>query len=309
MGEIEGIGTTDYRAQKVYGTWYFLKRYQVPYTFLFPSFVLTLIFLVFPIVSGLLLSLQQSTLGGEARFVGVGNFTLLFREARFLNNMRLSLLYVLGNLSLSVPLAYSAAILITSPELRGISVFRALFLLPFITAPVVSSVIFLSLTDASSGPMTFLLARILGNRPVILANPTLAMWTIVGHSFWRSFSFIMLFLAAGITAIPLELYEAARVDGASSWQLFSKITFPLTKVHLALSMLIITMWTLQDAETVYALTRGGPGYSTEVLAVRLFKDAFVNFNLNLGAAIGMILLGISLIFMLVYLRLMARGET
>lgn len=99
------------------------------------------------------------------------------------------------------------------------------------------------------------------------------------------------------------------MDGASSWQLFSKITFPLTKIHLALSMLIITMWTLQDAETVYALTRGGPGYATEVLAVRLFKDAFVNFNLNLGAAIGMILLGMSLIFMLVYLRLMTGEET
>jgi ABC-type sugar transport system permease subunit len=69
-------------------------------------------------------------------------------------------------------------------------------------------------------------------------------------------------------------------------------------------MLIITMWTLQDAETVFALTRGGPGYSTEVLAVRLFKDSFINFNLNLGATVGVILLSISLLFMIAYLRLM-----
>ncbi len=286
----------------------YLARYRMPYLFLAPTVVLVLLFLVLPIISGIVISFQQTTLSGETSFVGFDNFKLLFREERFLNNLRLSLIYVLGNLVLSVPLAYFAAILITSPEMRGISIFRAIFLLPFITAPVVSSVIFLSLTDASSGPITLLLQQITGTRPVILADPNLAMWTVIIHSFWRSFSFIMLFLAAGIATVPTELYEAARVDGASSWHLFSKITFPLTKIHLALSMLIITMWTLQDAETVYALTRGGPGYSTEVLAVRLFKDAFVNFNLNLGAAIGIILLIISILFMIIYLRLM-RVET
>ncbi len=302
MSITPSLPVSEKRSNK-YGIRY-LARYRMPYLFLAPTVVLVLLFLVLPIISGILLSFQQTTLSGETSFVGLKNFKLLFREERFLNNLRLSLIYVLGNLALSVPLAYFAAILITSPEMRGISIFRAIFLLPFITAPVVSSVIFLSLTDASSGPITFLLQRITGTRPVILADPTLAMWTVIIHSLWRSFSFIMLFLAAGIATIPMELYEAARVDGASSWYLFSKITFPLTKIHLALSMLIITMWTLQDAETVYALTRGGPGYSTEVLAVRLFKDAFVNFNLNLGAAIGIILLLISILFMIIYLRLM-----
>ncbi|MEM1875036.1 MAG: sugar ABC transporter permease [Candidatus Hadarchaeales archaeon] len=250
------------------------------------------------------MSFQESTFVGEVHFVGLKNFNLLLREARFLNNLRLSIIYVLGNLSLSTPLAYVASLIITSRDMKGLPLLRGIFLLPFITAPVVSSVIFLSLTDAASGPVTILIEKITGERPVILATPSLAMWTIIFHSFWRSFPFVMLFLAAGMTAIPDELYEAARVDGATSWHLFKFITFPLTRIHLALSMLIVTMWTLQDAETVFALTRGGPGYSTEVLAVRLFKDSFVNFNLNLGATTGVILLGISLFFMVVYLKLM-----
>jgi multiple sugar transport system permease protein len=277
---------------------------RLAYLFLMPSVLLMLLFLIFPLLSGIVMSLQESTFAGEVSFVGLKNFRLLLREARFLNNLKLSITYVLGNLSLSIPLAYIAALIITSQDLRGLPLFRGVFLLPFITAPVVSSVIFLSLTDASSGPVTLLIERITGERPVILATPSLAMGTIIFHSFWRSFPFVMLFLAAGMTTIPNELYEAARVDGATAWHLFRFITFPLTRIHLALSMLIITMWTLQDAETVFALTRGGPGYSTEVLAVRLFKDSFINFNLNLGATVGVILLSISLLFMIAYLRLM-----
>lgn len=277
---------------------------RLAYLFLAPSAFLMLFFLVFPLFAGILMSFQESTFVGEVHFVGLKNFNLLLREARFLNNLRLSIIYVLGNLSLSTPLAYVASLIITSRDMKGLPLLRGIFLLPFITAPVVSSVIFLSLTDAASGPVTILIEKITGERPVILATPSLAMWTIIFHSFWRSFPFVMLFLAAGMTAIPDELYEAARVDGATSWHLFKFITFPLTRIHLALSMLIVTMWTLQDAETVFALTRGGPGYSTEVLAVRLFKDSFVNFNLNLGATTGVILLGISLFFMVVYLKLM-----
>jgi len=133
------------------------------------------------------------------------------------------------------------------------------------------------------------------------------MLTIIGHSFWRSFSFVMLFLAAGIATIPTEIYEAAKVDGAGVWARFRSVTFPLTKMHLAIVLLIITMWTVQDAETVYALTGGGPGYSTEVTAVRLFKDAFINFNLSYGATIGVFLLMLSAVFMVLYFNLMMRG--
>jgi ABC-type sugar transport system permease subunit len=163
------------------------------------------------------------------------------------------------------------------------------------------------MVDPSFGPISALLEMITGERYIILADSTLAMLTIIGHSFWRSFSFVMLFLAAGIATIPAEIYEAAKVDGAGAWARFRSVTFPLTKMHLAIVLLIITMWTLQDAETVYALTGGGPGYSTEVTAVRLFKDAFINFNLSYGATIGVFLLMLSAVFMVLYFNLMMRG--
>jgi len=209
---------------------------------------------------------------------------------------------VFGNLLLSLPVAYVAAIILT-PKLKGQKFFRGFFLIPWIIAPVVSAVMFRSLVDPTSGPVSFFLEKILGSQSIILADPKLAMFTVICHSFWRSFPFMMLFLSAGIATIPKEIYEAAKVDGVSRWAQFRYITFPLTKIHLAIILLIITTWTLQDAETVYALTEGGPGYSTEVMAVRLFKESLINFDLNTGAAIGIILVLLSVIIMLIYLKL------
>ncbi len=289
------------------GGLYIFWEYKLPYLFLLPSVVLLIFFLAAPLISGIYMSFQKISLKGVSEFVGFKNYHLLLGEGRFRNNLLLSVLYVLGNVGLSVPLAYAAAFLITG-KLRGTQFFRAIFLIPFIVAPVVSAILFRSMVDPSFGPLTALLEVITGKRYIILADSTLAMLTIIGHSFWRSFSFIMLFLAAGMATIPTEIYEAAKVDGAGAWARFSHITFPLTKIHLTIVLLIISMWTLQDAETVYALTGGGPGYSTEVTAVRLFKDAFINFNLSYGATIGVFLLMISAVFMVFYFKLMGGAE-
>jgi multiple sugar transport system permease protein len=286
------------------------RKHQIAYLFLLPTAVLVLGFLISPIFSGTIMSFYKAKLSGDVRFVGFQNFANLFREARFLNNVKLSVLYVVGNLLLSTPLAYLAAILITR-KMGATRFFRGIFLLPWIIAPVVSSLLVLSLVDPARGLVTAIVRAITGKGVVILADPTLAMLTVILHSFWRSFPFMMLFLAAGLASIPDEFYEAAKVDGANGWQRFWHVTFPMTRLHLSMVMLVISMWTVQDTETVYALTAGGPGYSTEVLAVRMMKDAFVNFNMYVGSVIGVQLILLSIFFMFVYLRLLAgigRGE-
>jgi ABC-type sugar transport system permease subunit len=118
----------------------------------------------------------------------------------------------------------------------------------------------------------------------------------------------MLFLAAGITAISDELYEAARVDGAGKLKAFFSLTVPMTLNQLGISVLMVTIWTLQDSESVYALTGGGPGYATENIAVRVFKASFVNFDLNTGAALCIVLILLSLIFMFLYFKSLMRGD-
>jgi multiple sugar transport system permease protein len=272
------------------------------YGFLSPTIILIAIFLISPLITGLVMSFYKTSLSGVTKFVGFKNYWLLLTEGRFLNNLKLSLVYVIGNISISLPLAYVMALFITS-RLRGTALLREIFLLPWVVAPIVSAVLFRSLADPTFGPLSLLIEKIAGQQVVLLADSNGAMAITIFHSAWRSLPFMALFLAAGMAMIPRELYEAAMVDGANKWKQFFTLTFPLTKIHLVIVLLTITLWTLQDAETVYAMTEGGPGYSTEMMAVRLFKESFINFDLNSGATMGVLLLLLGLIFMFLYSRL------
>ncbi len=277
-------------------------KLALPYLFLLPAVIILFGLLIFPVVTGIVMSLKLTTLAGETSWVGLQNFVRMFGESRFLGNLRTSLIYVLGNVGLSTPLAYMAAVLITS-KLPQATFFRSIWLLPWIIAPVVSTLLWRSMVDPRIGPITKLVEWIAGEQVILLSKPGLAMLFIILHSFWRSFPFVMLFIAAGLATIPEEIYESATVDGAGPLKKFFNITFPMTSNQLGLSLLMITMWTLHDAESIYAFTEGGPGYATETLAVRLFKMSFINFDLNLGSTIGVILIGISAVFMYFYFKL------
>ncbi|NPV07402.1 MAG: sugar ABC transporter permease [Anaerolineae bacterium] len=285
-----------------------LSKYRLPYILLLPVVLVLLLFLAWPLGSIFYFSLRRTPLGAASELVGLANFALLLGEGRFLGNLLASLRYLIGVLALSVPLAYLAAILISS-KLRGAGTFRTIFMLPWIIAPVVSAILFRTMIDPYSGPVTQLLAWLTGRRYLFLVEPNLALLTIIVHSAWRSFPFEMLLIAAGLTGIPQELYDSAKVDGAGGWAQFRYVTLPLTRNQLFVAVLLITIWTLQDAEGVYSLTQGGPGYVTEVAGVRLFKEAFIYFNIGIGSAIGVILIVLSIVFMILYLRLIGEGET
>lgn len=149
----------------------------------------------------------------------------------------------------------------------------------------------------------------LTNKTVLpIGDMDLSIWTCIFHEFWRSFPFAMLFIAAGLTTISQELYEAASIDGAGKWKQFILITLPLLKSHLFIVILMVTNSTLQSTETIYTLTSGGPGYSSETIAVRMFRAAFVYNEINVGAALGVILLCITVVLMIIYNRVMKVNE-
>lgn len=295
------------RQQQKGGSLYWLNKYKLPFLFLLPTAVLVIGFLGWPMTSIFYFSLRKTPLDGGSFFVGLNNFRLLLNEARFLGNLTTTLKYLVGNLGLSVPLAYLGAILVTR-RLRSAGLFRSIFLLPWIIAPVVSAILFRTMVDPRLGPVALVAKWLTGKDVLFLVNPNLAMLTIVLHSAWRSFPLEMLLISAGIAAIQQELYDAAEVDGAGAWDRFRHITFPLTRPSLVTAMLVITIWTLQDAEGAYSLTFGGPGYATEVAGVRLFKEAFIYFNLGIASAIGSALILLSVLFMAFYMRGLGMGE-
>ena len=272
---------------------------KTAYLFLFPTVVIVISLLISPVFSGIGMSFFKERLSGELKFMGIDNFIILFNDPRFINNITLTFVYIFGVVILSTPLAYISAIIITT-KLKAIKFFRPIFLLPWIVAPVVSATLLFTMTDPSMGFLNEVFSFFAGEETYIRTDPVYSMVVVILHSFWRSFPFMMIFLAAGISSIPKEIYDAAIVDGANIFQRFFYMTFPLTKLHLSMVILMISMWTMQDAESIYALTGGGPGYSTEVLAVRLLKEAFINFNMYKGAVIGVVFILISIIFVILY---------
>jgi multiple sugar transport system permease protein len=285
-----------------------VEKKAVPYFMILPSLVLLVVFLLFPILTGFAMAFQRTSFAGVTRFVGLDNYIQLIREGgRFFNNIRVSLTYVCCNILLVIPMSYGTALLITRKS-RMARFFRSIYLLPWIIAPVVSTMMVRTMLNGEVGLIQIIIRAITHKENLLLTRGNTALMVMIFHSFWRSFPYIMLFLAAGISSIPDELYEAARADGAGKLRSFFSLTVPMTSNQLGISVLMVTIWTLQDSESVYALTGGGPGYATENIAVRVFKASFVNFDLNTGAALCIVLILLSLIFMFLYFKALMRGD-
>lgn len=270
------------------------RQHRFPYLLLAPTLLILLAFLVIPFGSLFYLGFRETPLAGGSFFVGFDNFVALFGETRFIGNLSNSLIYLVGCLALSVPAAYFTAWLVMS-GIKGAGMLRTALLIPWILAPVVTALLFRTLLNPVGGPVIEFLAWIYGEPVYPTLTAAGSMGVVIIHAAWRSFPLMMLMLVAAMTSISTEMYEAAKVDGATRWQQFWYITVPLTRPALLSSVIVISIFTLHDAESIFALTRGGPGFATEVIGIRLFKEAFISFNIGQASSIGMLLVGLSIV--------------
>lgn len=259
--------------------------------------------MIYPVFTGIRMSLFDP----QDQWAGLQNYRMLFSESRFVTNIILTLLYTLIAVCLTVSLGLIAAHLVTEKG-RFVHVLRPLLFLPWLIPSIASSIFFRALFDANAGPVPGIVKAITGSTFIPLADEHFSMLAVVIHEVWRSLPFAMLFLAAGLTAIPGYLYEAAALDSAGKWKQFTCITLPCLKSHIFIITLMVTNGTLQDSQSIYPLTFGGPGYSTETVGVRLFKTVFLYFEVNFASALGVILLAIAAIFMLGYHKAMNMKE-
>lgn len=241
---------------------------------------------------------------GRSTSVGLANLGALLREAHFHDNLVVTIAYLAGVLVLSVPVAYAAALVVTMP-FRGVSVVRTLLLMPWVLAPVVTALLFRTLVDPAQGPVAVLASALAGHPVAPVSDGYGALAVVVVHAAWRSEPIEMLLLAAAMSGVRRELYEAVRVDGGGRLAEFRYVTLPHTRTALVSACLVISVFTLHDAESIYALTRGGPGYDTEATAVRLLKEAFLYYDVGAGSAIGVVLVVLT-VLVLVALRWLSR---
>lgn len=268
-----------------------------------PMLAAIALLMIYPVFTGIRMSLENK----QDEWAGLQNYRILFSESRFGMNIMLTLLYTFIAVSLTVSLGLIAAHLVTERD-RFVSILRPVLFISWLIPSIASSIFFRALFDANVGPVPGIVKAITGSTFIPLADEHFSMIAVVIHEVWRSLPFAMLFLAAGLTSIPGYLYEAAALDSAGKWKQFTKITLPCLKTHIFIITLMVTNGTLQDSQSIYPLTFGGPGYSTETMGVRLFKTAFVYFEVNFASALGVVLLVIAVIFMFGYHKAMNMKE-
>ena len=245
--------------------------------------------------------------GVPTRFIGLANFDKLIHNTSFWRTARNTGVFMLG----AVPTELAIG-LIVSVSLNNITVgrkfFRTWFLLPIMMSPVVVSfVVGRMLFQEDIGPINEIL-RSLGFKGVPwLTNPTWAMITLIIIDVWNTSSFVILMLTAGLQSVPLDLYEAARVDGANRWQTFWRITLPLLIPVGATALLIRMIDAFKVVDIIMVLTGGGPGQSTESVTLAIYRTGVKAGDLAFGSSQAYVLLLVMMVFGGVYLSLTRRG--
>ena len=272
--------------------------------FVLPAALFTVAMVIFPTFFGLYIAFTDwnlSSLSGR-KFSGLDNLRALIGDPYYWNALGNMVYYVLAVLA-QYAIAFGLALLLNA-EIRARKFFRVAFLLPFMLSPVaVSWMVGKSIMEYRFGPAATL-ARYLGwDTPAFFTSPWIARLSIMAMDAWVSIPFIMILLLAGLQALPKEITEAAKVDGASPWQSFWQITFPLMLPVSITAILIRVIFELKLADIVINVTAGGPGGATDTVSSFIFREYRDRSNVGYGTMLAEFYLVLIIIFVTVLLNL------
>src|SRR6184192_2592562 len=275
------------------------------YFYLLPVVVALGATVLVPILQAMHMSLFNYVLikPQEYGFVGLGNYTRLLGDETFWLTLGNSFYWVFGSVSLQFLGGFAAALLLHQ-TFRGRAVVRTLTLLPWIIPGVVVALIWEYLYQPNYGALNDLLARagLMTDKVAWLSNPNLAMPAVIATNVWRGVPFFAIMLLAGLQAIPDELYEAARVDGARVIQRFRHITLPLLRPIIIVATATRIIWTFNYADLIFVMTSGGPANATQITSTYTLVTAYTNLDFGYAATLSVVLLVIMLVFTILYLR-------
>lgn len=285
------------------------RRDWTPYLWVLPALLLYVIFKLAPMISGLYLALLQWDGIEPAKFVGLQNFQRMLEDEviglALLNNVKYAVGTVVGKTVLALFLA-----LLLNQALRGRTVYRTALFMPVVMSFVVVGILWTWLYNTQFGLVNTLLHG-MGLEALIadwLGDTRIALWSLVIVDIWKWYGFHMVIFLAGLQTIPLELYEAARIDGASRRQQFWRITLPLLQPVMLVNVTLSLMGGFNVFDIPYVMTEGGPANSTMVMAMHIYVRGFKFYKFGYAAAMSYVLLTLVTILAAIQMRLMSRNS-
>ena len=273
--------------------------------FLLPALILFLLFVIYPIFRSIYFSLfDWNGLGPAVDFVGLQNFIKILTDKVFLKAIGNVLLIIILSVGVQLPLALTLAVMV-GRNLPGRGLFRTIFFMPYVLSEINVAIMWMLLynPDPDRGLLNAVVVALGANPIGWLSATNLVLVSIFIALTWKYFGFHMLLYLAGLQNIPVELEEAARIDGASSFQNFFYITLPLLGSTIRTSVYLSVLGSIQQFILVWIMTKGGPINASEMLATYMYRFGFVRFQLGYGSAVAIYMFILCLIFSLIYQRL------
>ncbi len=291
------------------------------YVLLTPAFLLIMIFIAYPFVLGIWMSLTDKLVGTPGEFIGLGNYTQLFKSDIFHTAIWNTLFFTTMATIFKAALGMWLAVLLNR-KFKFARVTRAVVLLPFIIPTVLSTLAWLWMFDATFSVFNWVLRWLYQMEisffglvlkenwgffrgPLWLGDPHWAMFSVILVNVWRGLPFFAISFLAGLQTIPPELYDAADIDGATGWKKFWHVTLPMVKPVAIVVVVFSIVITFADFQLVYILTRGGPNNATHLLATLAYQLGMGSGNIGQGAAVALFMLPILamvIVFQLWYLK-------
>ena len=284
----------------------------VQLAFLAPAVVYMLLFFGYPVVKNLLMGFQHYTTStfytGQAPWVGFANYAAVTGSSLFGKTALNTFLFTVGSIAGQFVLGLAIAVFFRRRfPLSGL--LRSLLLLPWLIPLIASSAVWRWILDQDSGVLNRALTglHLVHSHPGWLTSTSLALVAVVGVNIWIGIPFNTTILYGGLQDIPDELYEAAALDGATRWRAFRYITWPLLRAVVTVVLVLGVVYTLKALDVILGLTHGGPANSTQTIATQSYNLSFQQFDFGQGAALGNILIVVSLVFAILYLRVNRRA--
>ncbi|HEY8528101.1 MAG TPA: sugar ABC transporter permease [Paenibacillaceae bacterium] len=280
--------------------------------FIGPALLVYTVYNIYPIFATFFYSLFDWTgIENAKTYVGLENYARLIRDHIFLRSLGNNILLVFASVLTQIPLGLALALLLQS-KIRGMRFFRTVYFLPFLMSTVAIAILWMFIYNPTFG----VLNQVLGDIGLSslqrswLGEKSTAMGAVIATICWQFTPFYMILLRAGLTGIPEELLEAARIDGCTPWKSFTRITLPLLVPTLVTACVLSTIGSLKYFDLIYVMTEGGPDSATELMATYMYKQAFRHFGMGFASAISTCMFILSFIVAVAILsldRYRARG--
>jgi len=286
-------------------------RERTAYLFLLPIILLYAIFSLYPIVQTFELSFFDAKIVEQGPFVGAKNYRDILAAPGFHQALGNTILFTAGSTAVVLVVSLGLAVLVNISWVRGKTVFKVIYFLPVVTSLVAVGYIWKWMMDPSYGLINVLLASVgIQPGPNWLSNPDLALWSLVLVNVWKWVGYFLVIFTANLQAIDQSYYEAASIDGAGAWPQFFRITLPLLRTAILLTVILGIVNFLKAFALVFVMTQGGPAGRTELMATYVYREAFGTGQLRFGfsAAASMVLFVMIMVFTVLANKFGKAGE-